>query len=165
MYNTQSLKYYLHTNYEKFIFLTEEIYQIFKKISKDYPNNKKWYYEKQIKGVINNQRDILFITKNEKIIAVACLKKDEFEKKICTLYVEETYRNQKIGSHLVEESMKLLETSTPFITISAKNIFLFTPLIKKYNWVIKEKVNGIYNSDETEICVNGYLTKNKNLKK
>ena len=45
--------------------------------------------------------------KDNQIIAVANLKKDE--KKLCTLYVSKTYRNQGIATKLVDCAMSALE--------------------------------------------------------
>ncbi|UKI27502.1 MAG: GNAT family N-acetyltransferase [Bacilli bacterium] len=46
-----------------------------------------------------------------KIIAMACLKKDEEEQKICTLYVSDQCRGQHLGTRMVEASMEFLGTT------------------------------------------------------
>lgn len=56
----------------------------------DYPKHKEWYFHKQIPRIFTPSGEILFARSEEdenKIIAMACLKKDEEEQKIYTLYV------------------------------------------------------------------------------
>lgn len=132
-----------------------KLYEETKEIEKEYPNYKNWFIHKQIKELLEGKRDILFVEKDNKIIALACLKKNE--NKICTLYVKEEYRKQKIGTKLLEESMKYLKTTKPFITISENKLSMFKSFINKYKWEIIEVNNNVYN--HKEYCLNGYITK------
>ena len=132
-----------------------KLYEETKEIEKEYPNYKNWFIHKQIKELLEGKRDILFVEKDYKIIALACLKKNE--NKICTLYVKEEYRKQKIGTKLLEESMKYLKTTKPFITISENKLSMFKSFINKYKWEIIEVNNNVYN--HKEYCLNGYITK------
>ena len=133
-------------------------------ICEDYPKHKEWYFTKQLPETINSdERNILFIKNpnNEKeIISMACLKKDEEEKKICTLYVSNKCRGLGIGKAIIEESMKWLGTTKPLITLADYKLDMFKPLIKKYNWELTEIVSGLYNNRSEELCFNGTLTKN-----
>ena len=73
------------------------------------------------------------------------------------MYVKEEYRNKGIGTKLLIESMKYLDTTKPFITISESKLFMFNSYISKYKWETSEIVNNIYN--HKEYCFNGYITK------
>ena len=132
-----------------------KIYETTKYLENDYPNYKKWFIDKQLKEVLEGRREILFLEENNEIIALACLKKEE--NKICTLYVKEEYRNKGIGTKLLIEVMKYLNTTKPFITISESKLFMFNSYISKYKWETSEIVNSIYN--HKEYCFNGYITK------
>ena len=140
-----------------FMNLANEMYEL--TINNDYPDYKNWFYNKQIKGCLTPYRNILFI-KNEdgKIIALCSLKKDASEKKICTLFVAKEYRNQGLGSLLIEEAMKYLETDKPLITISENKLPMFKNLITKYNWDLTEIALSLYSENEKEFCFNGKLT-------
>ena len=85
-------------------------------------------------------------------------KKDASEKKICTLFVAKEYRNQGLGSLLIEEAMKYLETDKPLITISENKLPMFKNLITKYNWDLTEIALSLYSENEKEFCFNGKLT-------
>lgn len=49
------------------------------------------------------------------------------------IYVCKKYRNQGIGTKIIEQSFNYLETKKPLITLPDYKIEMFKPLIKKYN--------------------------------
>ena len=139
--------------------LADEIYELTIHLNGTYPGYKEWFYDKQIKGCLTPNRNIIFIkNEEEKIIALSCLKKDEEEKKICTLFVSDEYRKQGLGSLLFEESMKFLETTKPLVTFTEDKLPMFEKIVTKYNWELTEIVDGIYNDGIREFCFNGQLT-------
>ena len=151
--------YILETNQESFMKLTDEIYELTIHLNGAYPGYKEWFYDKQIKGCLTPNRNIIFIKNEEgKIIALSCLKKDDEEKKICTLFVSDEYRKQGLGSLLFEESMKFLETTKPLVTFTEDKLPMFEKMITKYNWELTEIVDRIYNDGIREFCFNGQLT-------
>ena len=165
MINIESLKNYKDKlNEEDFFDLATRVYMITDFICEDYPKHKEWYFTKQLPETINGtERNILFIRHPEnsnKIISMACLKKDEDEKKICTLYVSNKCRGLGIGKAIIEESMKWLETTKPLITLADYKLDMFKPIISKYDWELTEIVSGLYNDRSEELCFNGTLTKN-----
>ena len=84
MIKIESLKDYLGNNNEEFLDLATRIYKITDFIYEDYPNHKNWYFSKQLPAITTDERNILFVRSPEdenKILAMACLKKDEEEKK------------------------------------------------------------------------------------
>ena len=87
------------------------------------------------------------------------MKKDDEECKICTLYVNPNYRMSGVGSLLLEESIKFLETTKPLITFTEDKLPMFAKIIEKYNWELTEIVDGIYNKGIREFCFNGQLSK------
>lgn len=164
MIKIESLKDYIGTINEKdFLKLASDVYMITEFICEDYPNHKEWYFKKQLPAIIGEERNILF-ARNDKnkseIISVAFLKKDKEEKKICTLYVSDKYRNLGVGTEIINKSIQWLGTTKPLITIADYKLDMFKPIIKKYNWELTEIVSGIYNENHKELCFNGTLTKN-----
>ncbi len=160
----ESLKDYIgKINRDEFIKLAISIYNIADCLTYDYPQLKKWYFTKHLPAITTETRNILFVRNPEnynEIIAMTCLKKDEEEQKICTLYVSDKCRGLGIGTTIIEESMKWLETTKPFITFAEYKLDMFTPIIKKYDWELTETVDGLYNDNYKELCFNGTLTKN-----
>lgn len=163
MIKIENFKDYLGTvSTEEFLELATKIYLITDFICEDYPKHKEWYFTKQLPAITGEERSIIFVRnpKNEnEIISMACLKKDEEEQKICTLYVSDKCRGLGIGTKIVEESMKWLGTTKPLITIADYKLDMFGPIIKKYNWELTEVVEGLYNDRAKELCFNGTLTK------
>ena len=99
--------YISDTNHNSFMEIANELYELTSWLNKTYPGYKEWFYNKQIKGCLTPNRNIIFVkNKKGKIIALSCLKKDEKERKICTLFVSDKYRKHGIGSLLLEESMR-----------------------------------------------------------
>ena len=161
MVMVESLKDYLDK--AEFKKLVTTIFNTTKFISDDYPNYKNWFYNKQIPGIALGERDILFIRNPEKlkeIIGIVALKNTLEEQKICTLYVKGKYRKMGIGTILIEEAMKYLNTPTPIIEIPAYKLVMFKSFIKRYNW----KLSYIsHNSYGNELCFNNPKTKKLNL--
>lgn len=85
MAKIESLKNYIGVlNEDEFIKLSKQIYDITDFICEDYPKHKEWYFHKQIPRIFTPSGEILFARSEEdenKIIAMACLKKDEEEQK------------------------------------------------------------------------------------
>lgn len=165
MKNIESLKNYVgNVTEEEFMILATKIYMITDFICEDYPKYKEWYFTKQLPATINgDKRNILFVRNPEdynEIVSVTCLKKDEEEQKICTLYVSDKYRGLGIGTAIIEESMRWLGTTKPFITLADHKLEMFRPIINKYGWKLTEIVSGLYNDKTQELCFNGTLTKN-----
>ena len=165
MKNIESLKNYVgNVTEEEFMILATKIYMITDFICDDYPKHKEWYFTKQLPATINgDERNILFVKNPEddnEIISMACLKRDEEEQKICTLYVSDKCRGLGIGTAIVEESMRWLGTTKPLITLADYKLEMFRPIINKYGWELTEIVSGLYNDKAKELCFNGTLTKN-----
>ena len=127
--------YISDTNHNSFMEIANELYELTSWLNKTYPGYKEWFYNKQIKGCLTPNRNIIFVkNKKGKIIALSCLKKDEKERKICTLFVSDKYRKHGIGSLLLEESMRFLETTKPLITFTEDKLPMFKGMIAKYNY-------------------------------
>ena len=163
MVKIECLKDYLKCNPEEFMDLATRIYMITDFICEDYPRHKEWYFTKQLPAIVGDERNILFARNPEnpnEIISMACLKKDNEEQKICTLYVSDKCRGLGIGTAIVEESMRWLGTTKPLITLADYKLEMFRPIINKYGWELTEIVSGLYNDRAQELCFNGTLTKN-----
>lgn len=164
MIKIESLKNYAKVLNEKdFTKLTKQIYEFTNFISENYPNYKKWYYHEHIPRIFTSQGEILFVRQEDqnKIIAMCCLKRDKDEKKICTLYVKEEYRNNHIGAKLLEKSLEFLGTTKPLITFPDCKLHMFQPFIDKYGWELTEIIPKQHDNNIKELCFNGKLTNNK----
>lgn len=166
MNNIESLKSYIDIiSNEEIINLATKIYNITAFVNKDYHKYKEWYFTKQLPATLNGEnRNILFVRNPEnyhEIISMACLKKDEEEKKICTLFVSDKCRGLGIGTAIIQKSMEWLGTTKPFITLADYKLEMFKPIIEEYDWKLTEIVSGLYNDEFQELCFNGTLTEDR----
>lgn len=127
------------------------------KVKDDYPDYKIWYQEKQVPGIYDNTRNIIIAHFNGKILGFVSLKKTKEEKKICTFYVEKSFRKNKIGTILVEKAIEYLEEERPLITIPLDKINDFIKIANKYNWKITDIKENLYRTTTPEVIVNGSL--------
>lgn len=144
-------------NFNKYIvkindFLSDLIYE--------YPCHHIWFegVVSELRDNQKNEREILFVVNDkDKIIGVSILKKTEFEKKICTLRVANEYQKRGLGTMLVKESCRLLETDTPIISVSQTRINEFIRLFKRFGFVLEKVYCGKYRPMINEYCYNGIL--------
>ena len=151
MMEIDSIKNYIGN--ENFETISKDIFTFIKPLEKEYPDIENWFYNKQLKEL--NDRDILFIKDNDSIIGVVCLKKSE--NKICTFFIKENYRNKNLGTLLLNESIMILDTKLPFMTIPENKVSSFKYFIDKYNWILLDKKEN--NNHIIEYYYNGKYIK------
>lgn len=141
---------------DTFLKIGKEIYEITKDLTKIYPEYKDWFFNKQLKECFSLSRNIIFIRNNDnKIIALTCLKNNNYEKKICTLFVDPDYRNNGLGSLLFEEAIFFLKTTTPVVTFTEDKLWMFDKFIKKYDWKLTDILENNYKDNAKELVFNG----------
>lgn len=126
------------------------------KYKNDYPNYEEWFWDKQVRGLFDGNRDIIVAIKNNKVIGISNIKNTLEEKKICTLTVDKRYRMKTVGSKLVDISTLMLGTTTPVITMSMDKLSDFSGIIKKYNWEITGVKKELYKEDVYEVIINDF---------
>lgn len=152
---------------EKILALCGKLYDMTDFISEDYPKHKTWFYTKHLPETMDESsgRDIIYAHNGYDIFGTSFIKKDEQEKKICTLFVDESARGLGVGTKLVEKSMDVLGTTKPMITLADYKLPMFSGLIKKYEWEQTQVVKGLYNDRSLELVYNGILEDNKSNEK
>lgn len=142
-----------------------KIFNYLRDLGDNYPEFDKWYFEKVISEVEENdgKRDIIIALNNSpnsmdiSIVGIAILKRTENEKKICTIRIHEDFRNQGFGQRLFEECFEYLNTRRPIISISEDRLDMFENIITKYNFILKQKLSSYYRDGLTEYVFNGEL--------
>lgn len=124
-------------------------------MSCDYPFFSKWL-DKVFRETDTPQRCIVVCRSEDDntLLGVAILKNTAEEKKICTLRVNKDYKQQGIGSILIDEAIKWLGESKPLITVPEDHISAFKPLLRKYKFQLCQKVKSVYRNGVFEYFFN-----------
>ena len=139
-------------NNQFFVDTIVEIQDMLSFIKKDYEHFFEWYWSTAIPKLFNNKMEFLVAIDKNNIIGILIAKKEENESKICTLYVKEDYQNKGVGSSLLKESFKYLQTTKPILTFTDYKLPMFQGIIDKYDWSIDEKVYKEYNKKYEYKC-------------
>lgn len=124
-------------------------------VKRDYPDYKQWFLNTQVPGLYDNTRNIIIAHLNNKIVGFVSLKKTPTEKKICTFYVEKSFRRNKIGTILVEKAIEYLEEERPLITIPMDKLNEFIKIGNRLGWQITDIKENLYRTTTPEVIVNG----------
>lgn len=140
--------------------MTECDQQLFRFISDSitpyYPNGNEWLSTKVFSDDSNR---LLLISQlsNGLVNGFSILKNDDFEKKICTLFVSPDFRGKGIGTALLNRSLDLLGCDKPLITVSDDLLLSFIPLFSRYGFENIESYVDRYRDGHIEYSFNGVL--------
>ncbi len=126
--------------------LLNELKRILSDLAFEYPFFMEWLKKVFLELMSSDSRIILLYCENDilDIKGISILKKTKNERKICTLRVVNSYRNQGIGTCLLKKSIDILEDSKPLITVSGIHMKEFAPFLKKHGFIPKDKVKSLY---------------------
>lgn len=145
-------------NNKNFSEAVNKIYLLTDYNHEQYPEYCKWFYTKNVPRIFDGTGEMIFYLDGFQIVGLSILKKDEIEKKICTLLINEEYRKKGYSKQILEDSFKYLETEKPLITIPEKRIEEFSSIIKAYDW-IETSITDEYLSKEIIFNEQKKLTK------
>ena len=105
---------------------------------------------------ITTKRGILPV---HSLVGCALLKDEPDEKKLCCLFVDKSYRGQKIASKLVEDSFEILKTNKPVMTVSQQNLGMLQKLIDRYGFELTSVKESVYKPGIKEYYYNEGLAR------
>lgn len=154
IHNLQEL---LQQNYslEEVEKIIQQVLVLSMQVKQDYPDYKNWFLNTQVPGLYDGTRNIIIAHIKDKIVGFVSLKKEEGEKKICTFYVEKGFRQNKIGTILVEQAIEYLEEDKPLITIPLSKLHEFIKIGERLGWQITDIKENLYRIGTPEVIVNG----------
>lgn len=140
--------------------MTEYDLQLFQFISDSitpyYPNGAEWLSTKVFSD--DSSRLLLISQLSDGLVnGFSILKNDDFEKKICTLFVSPDFRGKGIGAALLDRSLDLLGCDKPLITVSDDLLLSFIPLFSRYGFENTESYVDRYRDGHIEYSFNGVL--------
>lgn len=141
------------SNYNGIEVWKPKILQFLDNLTDDYPNFYDWI------NMVFNQlplgtRVILMDVCNDLIRGLAILKNDSDEKKICTFKVDEKFQHQGIGTYLLHESYKILDTKNLMISVSERHVSSFRPFLEKEGFELKMVAMSLYRPGRREFFFN-----------
>lgn len=144
--------------------LREKVYMFLWPLCFEYPRFRKWYnslFEKS--GEICNEREIIICLWAAQIVGVAILKKNEQERKICTLRVDHLFQRRGVGRTLIEKSLEWLDDERPLITVRQTKAEQFRKLFDYYGFKLEQSQRMYYTFLGTEHVYNGELPERKGI--
>lgn len=140
----------------------DNVFQSLKDLQKEYSNFKYWYYKKVFNGIFDGSRTIILKKYYNDIIGLAILKNDEYEKKICTLRVVNRIKDKGLGTEILNQSLNILRTNIPIITVSSIYNHEYISLLRNYEFKLYKIYKSYYRKGIDEYTYNGYLDIKKN---
>ena len=148
----------LRQNKVAFSDLINKVYLLTDEVTKYYPDYLKWYFCKVIPGIFENSREILICTIDKNIAGILILKNTQEEKKICTIYITEKFKNLGVAQKLLKKAFNILGTNTPLFSVSESKFEEFKNIIFKLGWTRTQTLPvGFYNEEYQEFVYNGNI--------
>ena len=135
------------------------VYSELSRLVQEYPSFEDWFFCKVVPGLNLGTRRIITVQDEDAIKAILIMK-DSDEKKICTLRVAERYRNNGLGTFLLDYARQELKTNWPIITVSNNHIREFSRLFDKFSFKSPKIYHDFYTANSVEYCFNGRLNAN-----
>lgn len=124
-----------------------EIYLLTDYNKLQYPDYYKWFYQKNIPRILNGEGEAIFYLDGFNVVGLSMMKKDELEKKICTLLINEEYRKLGYSKQILEDSFEYLGTDKPLITIPENRLDEFKSIITAYDWMESKIITDYYSPE------------------
>ncbi len=99
----------------------KEAYNIISTLDTSYPELYDWYWNKVVPGVMLNQDQVLLAIQRNEVVGVSIIK-DSDEKKLRALRIKDEFKSKGYGLHLIDESLKRLNTDKPLCSVSGEMI-------------------------------------------
>lgn len=140
-----------------------EIKRFLRPLCLEYPHFISWYNNLyNVDGSLKKEREIKLCFSDKAIVGLAILKKDNCEKKVCTLRVDKHFQHNGIGRNLIKQSIEWLEEEKPLITVRKSKAPQFDKLFTTFGFTLEESKPMYYSLLSVEQVFNGELPeKNK----
>jgi hypothetical protein len=115
--------------------------------------------EKVLPGIAEGERSVLTEYRDGHLAALAIVKDDGLEKKLCCLRVLPGYQNLSgIGVRLFDRCFDVLGTDKPLLSVAEEQLPKFERLFKHYGFHEVQAYADYYRHGATEFAFNGNLT-------
>lgn len=125
-----------------------------------YPDFDTWYEGKVLPGLSTGERSLLIERRSGMVAGIAILKRDAHESKLCCLRVAPQFANAGIGVRLFEQSMDVLDTRHPLLTVAEDRLAHFERLFQHFGYQVAQEYPDLYRPRVSEIAFNGLILPN-----
>jgi len=121
-----------------------------------YPNFRRWYLDKAVPDLASGKGRMILAEQDGQVVGVALGKRDEDERKLRCLRVEQRLRSRGIGSHLIDRILKELGTDRPLCTVSEEMMHdLSRLMVNGFGFHLTSVEKGAYRPGKLEYVFNG----------
>jgi Acetyltransferase (GNAT) domain len=104
-------------------------------LSEDYPNFEAWFRTRVVPGLRADTRNLIRVERAGALVAVGIAKREEAERKICTVRVAQSHFGRGLGLRIFDTCLRWLETDKPHLTISERKLSAFQRIFESYGFV------------------------------
>ena len=140
----------------------EQLWPTLSRLEGTYPGFTSWYWNKVMLGLSRGTRHLFWEGSLDAPSAVAILKREGGESKICTAWVAESERGHSLGRRLLEESIEWLGEARPLFTVPAERYAEFEPLMRRLGFIETARIESLYRPGAVEHVFNGLLVPSLN---
>jgi hypothetical protein len=123
-------------------------------LSEDYPDFELWFRTKVVSGLRLGTRKIIRIERRETLVGIGIVKKEEAEKKICTVRIDPLYFGRGLGLKIFDSCLLWLNTDKPHLTVSERKLPAFERIFDRYGFIQTSERRGRYLPSVTEFGYN-----------
>ncbi|AGB45322.1 hypothetical protein Mesau_02941 [Mesorhizobium australicum WSM2073] len=127
-------------------------------LSSDYPGIDRWFATKVVPGLRIGSRTLLRIERDGDLVGLGIAKKEDDERKICTVRIAPSYVGKGIGVRIFDRLLTWLDDDKPHLTVSSEKLPIFERIFEYYGFNLTSKNHGLYLPKSTEFGYNGFTT-------
>lgn len=125
-------------------------------LSMDYPLIESWYRQKVIPGLRAGTRLLIVVERNSSIVGLGIAKREQGERKICTVRVAPLYNGRGIGLRIFDRLLHWLDTDQPYLTVNEEKFPAFERIFENYGFTRTSVKSGLYVPNKSEFIFNEY---------
>jgi hypothetical protein len=126
-------------------------------LSEDYPDFELWFRTKVVPGLHLGTRRIFRIERKGDLVGIGIAKREESEKKICTVRIAQRYFGRGLGLKIFDGCLSWLDTDRPYLTVSEQKLPMFHRIFESYGFTQTSSQRGRYIPLITEFSYNEKL--------
>jgi hypothetical protein len=130
------------------------VQQFLSPLSVNYPGFDLWYTDKVIAGVVSGERYACVVRDGDQITGVGIAKKDDRERKICTVRVDEVAIGRGTGVRIFDRLLRWLDTDRPHLTVPEQKLVHFDRIFEWYGFEMTSYCDGRYIERQRELAFN-----------